>query len=258
MPASNATIGFGCLFKRGDGGVGAGTQASRTIGTSNQQIVIKARKAGTAGNSKTCAIIVSGNNTPFSFTVTASALTINSATDGSGLATTTVLQAIEQLVQDATFVDNWVASKGAGNGSGVLVAGASQALTGGTNGAEVFTTVGEILDFDIPGLRTALAEITHMTSPDGVREYLPTLHDVPEITIPMNLVPSDAQQDGIRSDQTNRVKRNWQIVLTDSGLETVTFTAYVVGFQPRAAKEEALRVDVTLKPTGPATWSGDV
>ena len=44
---------YGTVIKRGDGGATAATQASRTIGTSNQQIVLKAKTPGAAGNSKT-------------------------------------------------------------------------------------------------------------------------------------------------------------------------------------------------------------
>lgn len=259
MAESEAKTGFGSLFQRGDGGEGAGTKASRTISTSNQQIIIRRKKEGTPGNSKTCSILVSGTSTAFALSVTEANVTITSATDGGGLATTTVNEAIYQLYQNETFVKYWEATRGAGNGTGVLVAATSAALTGGAYGAEVFTTVGEVLDLDLPSLRTALAEVTHQTSPDGVREYVPTLHDSPEITIPMNLVLSDDEQRAFRADQFARTKRNYRIVLPDPDTEdeNVTFPAYVIGFMARSPKEDARRVDVILKPTGPATWSGD-
>ena len=116
---SIAIPAIGTLLKRGDGGVGAGTKASKTLGTSNQLLKISAKTAGTAGNAKTFGIVVAGNNTAYSQVITANSVLINSATDGSAAATTNVLQAIANLYADATFQANFDASHLPGNGSGV-------------------------------------------------------------------------------------------------------------------------------------------
>lgn len=144
---------YGTLIQRGDGGASAATKASRTIGTSNQQIVLKAKTAGAAGNSKTCSIVVSGNNTAFSITVSSSNVTITSATDGSGVATTTVLAAIAALYANSTFNTYWDATTGSGTGAGVVVAASSANLTGGADSAEIFTTIEGAKNITGPGFQ---------------------------------------------------------------------------------------------------------
>lgn len=257
MAESNATTGYGCTLARGDGGVGAGTQASRTVSTSNQQIIIRAKNAGTAGNSKTCSILVSGNNTAFALSVTEGNITITSATDGSAVATTTVNEALYQLMQDDTFAEHWEATRGAGNGTGILVAAASAALTGGTNGAEVFTDIGEIKGFTGPAMRTGQTEVTHMLSPDGVREFRATLHDPGEVSFQVNLVPSDTQQQGLRADQFARTLRNFRITLSDADSETIDLTGFVTAFDVSAGIEDALTASVSIKVTSKPVWSSD-
>ena len=104
MSATVVTSGFGVLLKRGDGGSGAAVQASRTIGSSNSQLVLKAKTAGAAGNSKACEIVVSGNNTALAVSVSATLVTITSKTDGSANPTSTINDIIAKLYQNATFV----------------------------------------------------------------------------------------------------------------------------------------------------------
>lgn len=253
MAATQGTSGFGTLLQRGDGGIGAGTKASKTVGTSNQQIVIRAKTAGTAGNSKTAAIIVSGNNTAFSIVVTESSVVINSATDGSAVATTTVLQAIAALYANETFDENFDATVGVGNGSGVLVASASSALSGGAEGAEVFTTIAEITNISGPGVSLELIDATHMESPDAFREYLPSLLDGTEISFDLNYLPGDTNQGGLRDDLLARTKRNFRVIWTDADESTDAFSGYVQDFTPTAAIDDKLSASATIKITGPIT-----
>lgn len=249
MSASEATSGFGCLLKAGDGGVGAGTQASRTVSTSNQQIIIKAKEAGAAGNSKTCSIVVSGNNTAFSISVSTSSVTITSATDGSGVATTKVGYAISKLYENSTFADNWQATTGAGDGSGVLVAAASAALTGGADGTEVFTTIAEVKSISGPNTSSQVIDVTHMLSDDNTREFLPTLIDPGEMSFGLNFLPASTTHTNLREDQKNRTRRNWKLVFTDSAATTYSFAGYVVGFSITSEIESALQAQCSIKLT---------
>lgn len=254
MAATIGTSGFGTLIKRGDGGVGAGVQASKTIGTSNQQLKVLAKLAGTAGNSKTFGIVVSGNNTAYSQVITANSVLINSATDGGGLATTTVAQAISNLYVDATFDANFQATVGTGNGTGVLVAGAAAALSGGSDGAEVFTTVGEVTGISLNGRSLELIDATHMESPNTHREYLPSLLDSGELQMTVNFLPGTASQYGLETDRANRTKRNFQLVWTNTTTpNTYSFSGYVTGFDASAAIDDKLSGSVTIKITGPIT-----
>lgn len=249
MSTSSATSGFGCLLKAGDGGVGAGTQASRTVSTSNQQIILKAKEAGAAGNSKTCSIAVSGNNTAFAISVTAGNVTITSATDGSGVATTTVGYAISQLYLNETFVANWQATTGAGNGSGVLVAASSAALSGGVDGTEVFSTIAEVKTISGPNTSSQVIDVTHMESDDNTREFLPTLIDPGEMSFGLNFLPGNASHVSLRTDQKNRTRRNWKLVFTNAAATTYSFAGYVTGFSITAEIENALQAQCNIKLT---------
>lgn len=78
-----------------------GTFAYLTVGTpSTDAITFYYKAAGTAGNSFEVEILVAGTDTPLSVAETASKLTINSATDGGGAATSTpaeIVAAIDAL-----------------------------------------------------------------------------------------------------------------------------------------------------------------
>lgn len=250
MSATEGTSGFGTLLQYGDGGVGNGTQASRTIGTSNQQIIIKAKEAGTAGNSKTCSIVVSGASTAFALSVTEDNITITSATDGSSLATTTVNEALYQLMQNDDFALYWEATRGAGNGTGVLVAGASAALSGGTEGAEIFATIAEIRDITLDGRTLELIDATHMESPDASREYIPSLKDSGTIGFTGNYLPGSASQQILETRRAARTRNNYRVIWTNTdGDNTDTFAGYVVAYNPSANIEDKLSFSGSIKIT---------
>lgn len=246
---------YGTVLKRGDGGATSATQASRTIGTSNQQIVLKAKTAGAAGNSKTCSILVSGNNTAFSISVSASNIVITSATDGSAVATTTVLQAIAALAENATFLANWEVTRGAGNGSGVLVAASSAALTGGADSAEVFTTIDGAKNITGPGFQLETIDVTHHTSGSAYRQVVPSFKSGGEVSFDLIYDPADteAQHEGLLTDFESRVLRNFTMVLPDLGNMTYGFAAYVAGAEVQAPIDNALMLAMKLAITGPVT-----
>lgn len=248
---TTAYSGFGTKIKRGDGGVGAGTRASKTFGTSNQMLKIFAKTAGTAGNSLQAGVIVSGNSTAFSIVVTSTSVTINSATDSGGLATTTVLQAIAALYADSTFDTYFDATVGTGNGSGVLVAGALAALTGGLAGTEVFTEIAGVKNITGPQLSMETIDITNHGSTSAYREVLPSFKSGGEVNFDLLYNPADAQHEGLLSDFDDRTLRNFEMVLPDLGNMTYSFAAYVSGGEVNASIDDALMLPITLAVTGP-------
>lgn len=252
MSATVVTSGFGVLLKRGDGGSGAAVQASRTIGSSNSQLVLKAKTAGAAGNSKACEIVVSGNNTALAVSVSATLVTITSKTDGSANPTSTINDIIAKLYQNATFVANWEATSGAGTGAGTLAAAAALAfLTSGADGGEAFTTIAEVTGLGGPGETLELIDATHMESPSGYREYIPSLLDSGEISVDLNFLPGTAGQTGLRSDLVNKVRRNFEMVWTDGDSTTYSFAGYVTNIEPSASIDDKLSASATIKVTGP-------
>lgn len=244
-----ARAAIGTKLKRGDGGVGAATKASKTIGTSNQLLKIEALVAGTGGNSKTFGIVVSGNNTAFSIVVTANSVLINSATDGSAVATTTVDHAIAALAQNETFLANFRAST-TGNGTGVLVAGASGVLSGGAAGAEAFTEVPGLLEIGGPDRSRDTIDVTAHDSEDYYREFLKGLKDGGQVTGVLNLRFSNAvhlaMNDDFEDDTDTPV--NYQIEARDGTV--YEFATLATQFAITSAINEQYKANFTLKITG--------
>jgi len=244
MTASLATSGFGCLLKRGDGGVGAGTKASVEWGSGNAKIRIKWKSAGLAGNGKNITVVVSGS----SFVNTAIDSTQVSITAPT---TATVAQVIAYLYSIAAFDTYWDADYGAtpGDGSGTITARTVTATAGGTDGTEAFTTVAEVKSISGPNTQTSIIDITHMQSDNNTREFLPTLIDPGEMSFVINFLPNSSGHQGLRTDQKNRTKRNWKLVFTDSAATTYSLAGYITGFGITAEIENALQANCTVKLT---------
>lgn len=253
MAASEATSGYGIQLLRGDGGVGAGVKASLTLGATNSQLVIGWDTEGTAGNGKTVVVVEDGNNTPLSVTVSTTAVTINLETDGSGDTASSVNDVIAALYANSTFVANWFANDGVGDGTGLLAAAASAPLASGAEGAEAFTAIAEIDGVTFSGRTQDLAETTHVLSPGGFKEYVATLRDSGDVSFNMNYLPSNASQQIFESDFIAGAFRNYRVVWTDAAASTDAFVAILTQFNPSGMVGDKLTASATLKITGPVT-----
>lgn len=250
MAETQGTSGFGTKLLRGDGGVGAGAKATKTIGTSNQQVLYTAKTAGTAGNSIQTAHVNPGNNGVLAVAVVGTTITVTLATDSGGTVTSTASDVVDAVNQSAAASALVLATNGAGNGSGLAVAGAASALSGGTNGTEVFEEVAEVTNISGPDEALELIDATHMGSPGARREYIPSLLDSGEVQLDLNFLPADSNQGGLRADLNNRVRRNFKLVWTDTGTTTYSFAAYVTAHSKSAQIDDKLTASVTLKITG--------
>jgi hypothetical protein len=145
--------------------------------------------------------------------------------------------------------------------------GASEGVIGlGTllkigNGAspEVFSAIAEVKDITGPGLTSEFAEFTHQQSTGGYREYKPTFKNSGEITFKCNFLPDDTTQgfstSGLLKDYEDQTLRNFQLLFPDTGATLASFAAYVANIQPTSPLAAALELNVTLRVTGPVTWS---
>lgn len=249
---SQATSGFGTIISIGDRGAANGTKASKTIGTVNQQLTVSARIAGPQGNTKTFGIVVAAGTVAYSQVITPTSVVINPATT-SGTVTTKVGQAISNLYQDPIFRQYFDASAGSGDGSGLLVAGASAALTSGAEGAQIFTALSEIGDVDGPKMMRAFFERTHQQSVDGFREYGKSLKDSGPVTIPMNFINDVAQQAVFAAYNADVLDDpfDWRIdFFMQSGQGRISFSADVDNINLNWKKEAAKACDTVLKVTG--------
>jgi predicted secreted protein len=122
------------------------------------------------------------------------------------------------------------------------------------NGAtpEIFSAIAEIMTFDGPGGSAAEIDVTSLSS--SAKEFLLGLKDEGEFDFTANLIPSDTGQVGLRTDRDNRTRRNFRLLLTDAGPTTLSFTAIVKEFSIKGKVDDAIRLSIKLRVTGPVTW----
>ena len=125
------------------------------------------------------------------------------------------------------------------------------------NGAtsEVFTTIAEVKTISGPNITTEMLEATHMESPSGFREWLPSFKDAGEVSFEVNFLPSSTSHKGLTTDQAARTKRNFKLVFPNTAATTWSFSAYITGFQPSAGVGDMLAAAITLRVTGAVTIS---
>jgi len=123
---------------------------------------------------------------------------------------------------------------------------------GDGGGTEVFTTIGEVVN--IGAIETGLdtVEATHMESPSAHKEWIPTLLDAKEISVELNYLPGDTQQNNLRSDMFNRTLRNFQCTIPGSA-KVVSFAAYVTNLGPAFPHDGKMTQTLNLRPNGVVT-----
>lgn len=123
------------------------------------------------------------------------------------------------------------------------------------NGAtpEVFTLIGEITDITGPGGAASEIDVTHLQS--TAKEIVLGLPDEGEVQLKLNMVPSDAQQTGLRNDRAAGTLRNFKLVLSDVGLTTASFAAYVKTYSVAAGVDKKIELSLTLRVSGLVTWA---
>lgn len=250
--ATSAMLGGGSKLYLGDGGIGAGTQASKVFGTSNQKLKILYKEAGVIGNTKTAGVVVSGNNTAYSQTISPTAILINASTDGSGNSTTTVAEAISALYLNDTFKTYWEATVDDGDGSGVIVAGASGVLSGGVDGAEVFTELAECKDVTGPAFTSATVDATHFGTELGTRDYIIGRADPGELSFTLNFLPGNSQHLSLRTLQQNNTARNFKLVWPDG--KYALMNGRVSNFSISTPTDGIISASVSIKLSGAVTF----
>lgn len=112
----------------------AGGYARTATVTPITGLVLTATKRGTAAHAVRFRIVVAGASTPLSVSVSGNDITLNSATNGSSVATTTLAQAVTAINNDANASKLVTAALASGNpGTAVVTAVGYTALAGGTD-----------------------------------------------------------------------------------------------------------------------------
>lgn len=125
------------------------------------------------------------------------------------------------------------------------------------NGAtvETFTTIAEIKNIKGPAITLEMLDATHMESPNGFREWLPSFKDSGEVTFTCNFLASTSGHKAMTTDLYARTKRNFQLVFPNTAATRWSFSGYYVNFAASAGISEILTADVTIRVTAGVTIS---
>lgn len=125
------------------------------------------------------------------------------------------------------------------------------------NGAtsEVFTSIAEVKSIAGPNMSLQLVEATHMESPSGFQEWLPSFKDAGDVSLVLNFLPASTGHKGLTTDFAARTKRNFKIVFPNTAGTTWSFSGYISAFAPNASIGDMLSAAVTIRITGAVTIS---
>lgn len=115
---------------------------------------------------------------------------------------------------------------------------------------EVFTAIAEVTDVSGLNVQQLFEDATHMASDAGFAETIPTIREVGDLSLGLNLLPNDPTQKSMWDDLQAGVKHNWRVIHSD-GTRRLSFAAYVANQDhafPLRGKQTAT---LALKVTGP-------
>ncbi len=125
------------------------------------------------------------------------------------------------------------------------------------NGAssELFSSVAEVKSISGPNLSMETIDATHMESPTGFREMLPSFKSGGEVTVELNFLPGASNHQNLLTDFSNRTLRNFQIVWPTTPAVTWGFSGYITAFAPNVAVDDILSASMTVTISGAPDFS---
>ena len=116
--------------------------------------------------------------------------------------------------------------------------------------SEAFTAIAEVKSISGPNLSLETIDATHMTSPSGHREVLPSFKNAGEVSFDVNFLPGVGTQQSLFTDWQNRTLRNFQLQFPDESSTLWQFSAYVTSLSISAPLDDVLGASVTLTISG--------
>ena len=127
----------------------------------------------------------------------------------------------------------------------------------------VFTAFAEVYSISGPSVTRTMTDVTHLTSPNNAKEFLPNLADWGEVTvdiaynygnavIEMILGAASGTGEFADVDFADGVNQ-WRIDFNGVTTARFDFVGYVSAFTPSASTDEQLKASLTIKLTGHPT-----
>lgn len=121
-------------------------------------------------------------------------------------------------------------------------------------GSGIYTRIAEVFSISPPSESTDVIDVTHMQSPDAIREFIQGLTDPGEVSLEMNFVPGALDGDVfIRAWRGSRERRISRIVFPNDYVWD--FRCFVTGFEPTMPNEDKMTATLTAKVTSVVTGS---
>jgi len=124
-----------------------------------------------------------------------------------------------------------------------------------------WTTLAEVTNLSGPGLSKDVPDASHMTSPDGYREFISGLKDGGEVTAECNFLPEHVTHGNVTGIlamfENDALARDWHIIWPGASPRvTWQFKAVVSGAEPADPVDDKMTLSVTLKVSGKPDFTG--
>lgn len=116
--------------------------------------------------------------------------------------------------------------------------------------ASVYQEVYEVYGLDNTGGESEEIDVTTMGSPGNTREKVLGFRDSGQYDFELNHLPADPTHQYLETAYKDRTAEEFKITASDTGGETVEFTARVKKFARQYRTGEAAKVSVSLLLTG--------
>jgi hypothetical protein len=114
---------------------------------------------------------------------------------------------------------------------------------------EVWTRLAEVVTITPPSLQRNGVDATHMASPQRYREFIPGLKDPGEVSVVLNFIPGNTDQDILFSAFDADIPSNWRITYPNA--EIWKFAAYCTGVTTAVPLDDKMTLTATFKVSGP-------
>jgi hypothetical protein len=117
--------------------------------------------------------------------------------------------------------------------------------------------VGEVKTFNGPSGSANVIDITSLGS--TAKEKLMGIRDEGQLTLEVNLMPSDAAQMKLRTDRAARTLKAWILKLNDNATDgnktRLKGDGYCTGFAISGGVDDVVKASITIEITGAVVWS---
>ncbi len=248
-----AKLAKGTKFYWGDGGAGA-AKATKSHGSGDSNVTFEAVSAGTSGNSITVALTNPGGTADLSVTVVDTAITI-----ALGVSTGTIVSTANDViagVYKSTAARALVNASSTGDGTGLVTALVSTALSGGTNSAEVFYDIPGVGDISLnPGSYSQLDVSSHSSTGPQPEMLNEAFTSPGTASFSMYWDETNAGHLALEADYIANTARNAKIDPVAGGGKTRSFVAQVANIGESYPVKGAIMRDVTIQIQGNITLS---